>query len=166
MFACFLSWFLAPQLMPVGLLHRAAPPHMAPARLDTWGDPLPPGALFRTGTLRTQHDITGEVCFSPDSKMLAGGAYDGTIRLWDAATGRTLRVLPGHGGRMLCLAFLPDGKTLVSGGQDRAVWLRNVADGKEVHRFIGHQSTIGLWPHHLTAPGWLRPTSGIFACGT
>lgn len=51
--------------------------------------------------------------FSPDGKTLASLAYDGTIGLWDVATGKLLRAMKGH-DRTRTLAFAPDGKTLAS----------------------------------------------------
>src|SRR5436190_1292179 len=69
------------------------------ARVDRHGEPLPPGALARLGTLKWQQK-TGvtAVAFSPDGKTLAAGSgpADGSIYLRDSATGRVLRRLQGH----------------------------------------------------------------------
>src|SRR5262245_31886507 len=60
--------------------------------LDAHGDPLPPGALLRLGTTRFRHNQeVHTVAFLPDSKVLLSVSGDGTIRLWEATTGKELR---------------------------------------------------------------------------
>jgi hypothetical protein len=55
-----------------------------------------------------------QVAFSPDGKSLVMGEPEGTIRLWDAATGRER--LYFHGG--VAAAFAPDGRTMISVSHD------------------------------------------------
>src|SRR5262249_53595735 len=56
------------------------------------------------------------VVFSPDGRTLAA-ASGGTIRLWDALTGKERRQISGHDGAIYKIAFSPDGKTLASASQ-------------------------------------------------
>ena len=49
------------------------------------------------------------VAVSPDGRRLLSAEHANVLRLWDAATGRTLKVLEGAGDAVHCVAFLPDG---------------------------------------------------------
>ena len=83
-----------------------------------------------------------EVDISPDGKYLATASVDGTARLWDLATGETIRTFSGHTGAIDGLAFSPDGKTLITGG-DQTVRLWDVATGEELQVFSGHTAGVG-----------------------
>ena len=49
--------------------------------------------------------------------------------MWEVESGRELRVLSGHSGWVLSVAFSPDGALLTSGSADHTVRLWNTEDG-------------------------------------
>jgi len=55
------------------------------------------------------------LAFSPDGAILAWGLEDRTFQLNEILSGKTLRTLTGHPGRVTALAFSPNGKRLASG---------------------------------------------------
>jgi WD40 repeat protein len=59
-------------------------------------------------------DTIYPMVYSPDGRWLASGSWDGTVRLWDAATGELCAILP-HGAIVWGLAFGPDSTWLVTG---------------------------------------------------
>jgi WD40 repeat protein len=86
-------------------------------RRDAYGDPLPPHALARLGTLRLRHVHRVEtVAFTGDGKQIL--SQGGDARLWDAATGRPLHALPFVPARA-AVALAPDGKALAMIQDDR-----------------------------------------------
>src|SRR5207247_73410 len=114
----------------------AAKPPSAKGRVDLDGDPLPPGAVARLGSVRFRHRaFVASLAFSPDGRTVASGDGYRIIRLWEAATGKEIHRLEGHiFEQVYALAFSPDGTILASGGGDRTIRLWEVATGKEVLR--------------------------------
>jgi WD40 repeat protein len=79
---------------------------------------------------------------SPDGRFAVSGGDDDDLRLWDVATGKTLRLLKGHTNQVWSVAFSPDGKYILSGGDDNTVRLWDAAEGKEIRRFAGHTDHV------------------------
>ncbi|MDD4651256.1 MAG: transglutaminase domain-containing protein [Methanothrix sp.] len=82
------------------------------------------------------------VAFSPDGRVLAAGCQNGTIILWDAASGREMRALKGHSEWVSSLAFSPDGGTIASTSGDNTIKLWNVNDGREIRTLQGHSDWV------------------------
>lgn len=66
---------------------------------------------------------------SPDGSLIAAAMVDDTILLCDFETGKVVKTLVGHTGRVRAVAFR-DTAMLFSCGNDRAIAAWNVADGK------------------------------------
>jgi WD40 repeat protein len=85
---------------------------------------------------------TWGVAFSPDGRHALSGAGDGTVRLWEVATGREVRRFSGHDGYVHGVAFSPDGRQALASSHDGTVRLWNVQTGKEIRVLKGHTNFV------------------------
>ncbi len=88
--------------------------------------------------------------FSPDNRLLATTAPQGTIQLWDLGTGRERLALTGHlAGAVRSLLFTPDHRFLFSGGDDSQVlqWDLTGRARDGVWRTVKHEpkQQLALW---------------------
>ncbi len=113
---------------------------------DSYGDPLPAGAVRRFGTLRLRQPSAHYLQFTPDGKTLFAGSGHEPLGIFDAATGRKLRDIGEHAinnDYEFCLT--PDGKQVLCLGYNVTLW--DVATGILVQRYkIGRCSSVAVAP--------------------
>jgi hypothetical protein len=88
-----------------------------------------PATWRETRRLSAHLDIVSDMDFSPDSTLLATGAYDTTARLYEVASGRLLYELAGHTDHVNAVTFSPNGELLITGGSDKLLKVWQVSDG-------------------------------------
>ncbi len=131
-----------------------------PMRLDRFGDPLPPGAVARLGSLRLYHgQQVKHVALSPDGKWVVSTAADGN-RLWDAITGRE-QPLPGGLMRAAfrqAAVFATRDKLLAVENRNGDLHLWDVATGETIGQPLAG-ALVGQLPAtiHLCSPLGLSP---------
>jgi WD40 repeat protein len=117
-------------------------------RLAVWADG---GAhLFDATTGMETPTPEGHRCHPGSVALLSDGTAmtagdDGTVRLWDAATGKHRRVLRVSDGWVRGAAVSPDGRWIVTStvSGDNAVSLWELKTGKLLYRLPGHGSMGG-----------------------
>jgi WD40 repeat protein len=82
------------------------------------------------------------VAFHPDGRRLASAGWDGTIKVWDTATGGEVRTLRGHSDRINDLAYSPDGRRLASAGWDGTARVWEAETGRELVTLRSHSGIV------------------------
>ncbi|BAY04659.1 hypothetical protein MMC39_10685 [Anabaena sp. CCAP 1446/1C] len=75
--------------------------------------------------LKGHNKAVYSVVFGSDSKTLASGSYDKTVKLWNVENGILINTFIGHTKPVLSLAFIPNTHTLVSGSADATIRIWN-----------------------------------------
>jgi WD40 repeat protein len=128
----------------------AVPPKSPETRTDRYGDPLPKGAINRFGTTRFRHrQCVTAIAYSPDGTLIATASRDGTLRVWDAKSGRVLSRFDGisREDRPQCIQFAPGGRMYAVGAHKSSnlLFLVETSTGKVIHQLSGSDQKFGVW---------------------
>jgi WD40 repeat protein len=69
------------------------------------------------------HDRVDGVAFAPDGDRALSGSNDGTVRVWEVATGRELHCLASHREEVWKAAYSPTQPLALSCGNDHTMRL-------------------------------------------
>ncbi len=117
-----------------------------PVRTDRYGDLLPEGAVARLGTVRFRpgYALQG-AALSRDGKTGVTVGGDGSIRVWEMATGKEIQRLMVDRGYPVAVAYSPDGRTVATIHQFGGIQFWDPATGKETRQIdIQQQHTYSL----------------------
>src|SRR5207302_7276114 len=98
-----------------------------------------------TGEVRHLLPGTSSSCavvFAPDGKTVASACQDGTITVWEVATGRELRTMQAEDDLLRCLAISPDGLCLAAAGRSGTVRLWDPETGQDLLTLEGTKAQI------------------------
>ena len=90
-----------------------------------------------------------DLAMTPDERIAVTGSSDGTVRVWDAASGRELRTLdanlahPARTTSIWSIAVSPDGTRVAAAGNDRLIRMWTIATGDALLAAHEHHGAIG-----------------------
>lgn len=85
----------------------------------------------QSDVLTLNHGMMVKDCeFSPSSRQLASCGTDGSIRIWDVATAKLVRVLHGHESEVNSIAWHPRDQVLASTSYDQTIKFWDVETGR------------------------------------
>lgn len=140
-------------------LHGAAvtPPQPVQVELAPAAVGVPYGFSFQTSRNLQTSRLPEPMAYSRDGGLLALGGEDGGVLICDTTSGRPVRTLHGHNGRVYATVFGGGDKLLATGSSDGTVRLWDPATGGCLRVLDGHHD--GVWPMVLS------PDSGLVVTG-
>jgi WD40 repeat protein/serine/threonine protein kinase len=95
--------------------------------------------------------------FSPDGRRVLSASRDGTIRIWDSATGQELATAQ-HGDRVLHAGFSPDGARFISASADGTARIWSVTNGASLTPSLVHTGAVS-WAEFSADGKWVVTAS-------
>jgi len=93
-------------------------------------------------TLRRHVGLIFDAAFSADGAYVVTASEDGTARISQTATGKSLALLEGHRAALMSAAFSPDGGRVLTASRDKTARIWDASTGALLAVFEGHQGSV------------------------
>ena len=98
------------------------------------------------------------VAFHPRQPLVATAGFDGIVRIWDTAAGKTTAEIQTNTGKILSLVFTPDGKYVFWGGDNHEVhWADTTGHSPNAWSYTGNTGAVTVLAFH--------PDNRTLVCG-
>lgn len=97
------------------------------------------------GEFKGHDNLVFNVAFTSDGKTFATASFDGTVKLWDFASGKEVAVLKVSKDPVYGVAFNNDGTVVATSGDDKAIRFWNAKDGKMIKELPKAHTGIVQW---------------------
>ena len=81
------------------------------------------------------------VCISPDNKLIASGAGDYVIKVWNNTT-MNINQEEGHSALIHDLCISQDGKLVLTASEDKSIKVWDRSNGQFMHSLEGHLDAV------------------------
>jgi WD40 repeat protein len=82
------------------------------------------------------------MAYSSDGKLLANNGKDGSIKLWEVATGQSIASIRGHADVVMDARFSRDGRLFATSSWDGTAKIWEAKTGRRIHTLKGHTGKI------------------------
>jgi WD40 repeat protein len=111
---------------------------------------LSPAAEVWPGAERKRHDgLVTRLAFSADGSQLASASGDGTVKLWEVASGKLLTEYIKQQEAIWSMALSPNGKIVASGAGGKVLGIWDIDSGNRESHIIelsGRVQALGIHP--------------------
>ncbi|NJM06944.1 CHAT domain-containing protein [Candidatus Gracilibacteria bacterium] len=87
-----------------------------------------------------------DVAFSPDSQLVLSASDDGTMRLWEVASGQELARYDDHPGAVTAVAFSSDGTRAFAGTTANRVYVWHTFNREQLVEWVHNNRFVALLP--------------------
>ncbi len=97
-----------------------------------------------------------DLAFFPAGDRAASSGLDGTVRVWDVASGRVIRTFSAHKDEVFAVAVAPDASFIASAGYDGRVVIHGI-DGRTsraLEGFPGWSVDVAVSPDSRSVAAW------------
>ena len=121
---------------------RDASLHEAWSQLGRKGRRVGLKSIYPGHYFKGHHDSVHCLDVSPNARLALSGSADKTLRLWDVATGRCVRVFEGHTETVLATCINASAQMAISSSIDGTVRVWDIASGRCVRVIEEHKGSI------------------------